>query len=429
MSRRVLAICAVVVFTFGGCSARSGTHGPAVIEPLPLQRLLPEVKQKGNGGQWVQFHPLTTATLYSAIVTGPDGDVWFLDENAASLVRMSLSGVIKEFNLSRFLSGNAVSMTVGADNRFYIGDESTSIVRVTQSGAATTIPIPSGDNTAIDGMGLGPDGNVWFAEFSHIAKVTPSGKVTEFAYPPSLGPNQYGGVTAGSDGNVWFAQSSANAIGRIVPSTGTITMFTIPVGCAPAPVVLAKDNNVWFVCLTTSPMLGSITPNGTITTYSLGGTFNQNATEQFCARGPDGEPWCASNDDNTVFRVNTSSHTVTTFKPPFGAGVRPDALTAGSDGNVWVDTAGAEIAVLVVHPIKVTPNKLSFSGLGQTKTLSVSENGATSWTATSSNTAVATVAQGSSKSLFNVTSVGAGSCTITISDGADNSVAVKVTVS
>jgi streptogramin lyase len=303
-------------------------------------------------------------------------------------------------------------------------------VRVSQSGNAQSFPIPSGDNTAIDGLALGPDGNVWFAEFNHIGKITTGGKITEFPYPSGYSTNQYGGVTAGSDGNVWFAESSDDAIGRIAPSTGKITMFPIGVSCAPAPVVLAKDDNVWFACLTTSPMLGRITPSGKITIYNVGGTFNSNETEQFCERGPDGEPWCASGNDGNIFRVNTKSHTVTTFTPPLDSGNRPDAVTAGADGNVWVDAVGptGEIDVLVLNPMTVTPTQLTFSKAGQTKSVTVSEPGTSSWTAKTSNPAVATVTQGGSSSQFKVKSVGTGSCKITISDAAGNSVAVTVTV-
>ena len=96
-------------------------------------------------------------------------------------------------------------MAVGADHKFYIVDESSNIVRVTTKGHAQSFPIPSGDNTSIDGLALGPDGNIWFAEFNHIGKITPSGKITEFSYPSGYSTNQYGGVSAGSDGNVWFA--------------------------------------------------------------------------------------------------------------------------------------------------------------------------------------------------------------------------------
>jgi streptogramin lyase len=418
--RRSLATLGICFF-IAGCSIHGATStpsGPAMTRPQAVQ--------KGGGAQFVQFNSHSLGNINSAIVSGPDGNLWFLDEGAGGLVRMSMGGSTKEFSLSNFLGSYAVSMAVGADDKFYILNESTSVTRVTTSGSATAFPIPSGDNTAIDGLALGPDGNVWFAEFSHIAKITPTGKITEFSYPSGI--NQYGGVTAGSDGNIWFAQSTQNAIGRITPS-GTITMFPISVTCLPAAVVLAKDNNLWFACLTSRPLVGRITPGGTITTYPIGGVFNSNETEQFGARGPDGEPWFASGNDNTVFRINTANQTATTFNPPLGSGERPDALSPARDGNIWIDTVGGgHIDVLVFNPMKVTPTKLTFTMTGQMTSVTLSEHGTSSWTATSSNTAVATVAQGNKNNVFNVTSVGVGSCKINIADANGNSVNVKVTV-
>jgi streptogramin lyase len=427
MTARALATC-ILACTLTGCSLSGGQMRPDAAAYSTNVRAVPHVVQKGNGAQWVQFTPHTVGALYSAMALGPDGNVWFIDEDADRLVRISANASIKEVSFESVAGGSAVSMTVGADKDFYIGDESTSIIRVTEKGKAQAFPIPSGDGTSLDGMALGSDGNVWFAEFNHIAKITPSGKITEFAYPSGYSTNQYGGVTTGSDGNVWFAESSNNAIGRVVPSTGKITMFPIPVSCIPAPVVLGNDKNVWFTCLGSAPLLGSITPKGKVATFAIGGAFSSNETEQFCARGPDGEPWCASGNDGTVFRINTTSHTVTTFTPPLGPGARPDAVAPGSDGNLWVDSVGGDLDVLVTNPMTVTPTKLSFSALGQKKTVSVSETGTSSWTAKSSNIAVAKVAQGSSKSSFNVTSVGKGTCKITISDTVGNSVAVLVIV-
>ena len=426
MSARPLVILALT-FTLTGCSLSGEQMRPGA-PAYSTNRTVPLVRQKGNGAQWVQFTPHTVGALYSAMALGPDGNVWFIDENADRLVRISTNGSVKEFSFESVAGGSGVSMTVGADKDFYIGDESSSIIRVTVKGSVQAFPIPSGDGTSIDGMALGSDGNVWFAEFNHIAKITPSGKITEFAYPSGYSTNQYGGVTTGSDGNVWFAESSNNAIGRVAPSTGKITMFPIPVSCTPAAVVLGNDKNVWFACLANEPLLGDITPKGKVATFAIGGAFGSNETEQFCARGPDGEPWCASGNDGTVFRINTTSHKVTTFTPPLGSGARPDAVAPGSDGNLWVDSVGGDLDVLVINPMTVSPTKLSFSAPGQKKTVSVSEAGVSSWTAKSSNTGVAKVVQGSSKSSFNVTSVGKGSCKITISDSVGNEVAVKVTV-
>ncbi|HEY5095002.1 MAG TPA: hypothetical protein VII69_07810 [Candidatus Eremiobacteraceae bacterium] len=285
----------------------------------------PQVLQKGTGGQWVTLKVQTASGLLGPIVAGPNGEMWFIDENAGSLAEVAMGGRVHEFSLSGFLGGNAVALSVGADARLYVSDETTSITRVTAGGAALQIPIPSGDNTSIDSNGLGPDGNVWFAEFNHIGKVTPAGVITEYAYPTQPNINQYGGVTAGPDGNEWFSESSNNAIGKINPKTGKITEFKLPQTCIPSAIVTAKDDHMWFACLTTSPMVGRISMAGSIKMFTGGGAFSSNETEQFGAVGPDGNPWFASGNNNVVFNVDTTTLKLTSFDPPLLSGERPDA--------------------------------------------------------------------------------------------------------
>jgi virginiamycin B lyase len=422
-------LCVSLIFfaTLAGC----GFHGVLPANPAAPAGggpIIPQVVQKGGGGQWVTVHVNTLGALLGPIVTGTNGAMWFLDENAASLAQVAMGDRFHEFRVNG-LNGNAVALTVGADGKYYINDETSSITRVTAGGVAVQIPIPSGDSTSITSNGLGPDGNVWFLEFNHVAKVTPAGVITEFAYPTQPNTNQYGGVTTGSDGNVWFTESSQNLIGRINPTTGKIKEFKIPQDCIPAAIVAAKDHDMWFGCLTTSPMVGRVTTAGAIKMFPGGGAFGSNETEQFGALGPDGNPWFASGNNNLIFNIDTTTHDVTTFTPPLQAGERPDALQTGPDGNIWVTVVGGQhIYVLIFNPLSVAPTKLNFTGIGQNKNLVVTENGTTSWTASSSNTAVATVAQGSPDSKFVVTSVGAGSCKVTIADANGNSVKVKVTV-
>src|SRR5260370_41495582 len=103
-------ITVVLACTVTSCSFAGGPQRPDGFTPSDQTRALPQVLQKGKGAQWVQFAPHTLGALYSAIVLGPDNNLWFIDENAASLVRMALNGSIKEFSLSGVLTGNGVSM-------------------------------------------------------------------------------------------------------------------------------------------------------------------------------------------------------------------------------------------------------------------------------------------------------------------------------
>ena len=68
------------------------------------------------------------------------------------------------------------------------------------------------DRTPRRSLTEGPDGNVWICEYEGdaIARVTPSGVVTQFALPqPDSLPHD---ITVGPDGNLWFSEPGVNKI-------------------------------------------------------------------------------------------------------------------------------------------------------------------------------------------------------------------------
>ncbi len=79
-------------------------------------------------------------------------------------------------------------------------------------------------------------------------------------------------------------------------------------------------------------------------------------------------------------------------------------------------------------PLVVSPTSLTFTQIGQQLDGVVSDQGTSTWTASSSNPLVATVAHGSNAKTFDVTSVGAGSCSIEIVDAIGLVVKVSVMV-
>jgi virginiamycin B lyase len=335
---------------------------------------------------------------------------------------MGMDGNVKEFPVLL----NAYDMTVGSDKAFWITTASSNIIRATTNGA--TKVFVAQDTTQLGGVALGPDGNVWFTEYAHIAKITPKGVITEYPYPTG-NDNQYGGVAAGPDGNVWFAQSSTNVVASVVPSTGVITEHVLPMECVPAGVTFAKDGNLWFGCLASGPSVGMYNlKTGASTFYQTGYAFNGNYTMHFATEGYDGNPWFATATGGVIFEVVTGTGKVITYTPP-AKGESPNAVTLGPDGNMWVVTVhGGHVDAYIRNPLDVSPTSLTFNGIGQQLELAVSQHGTTSWTSSSSNPLVATVVQGSNAGTFNVTSVGAGTCKIEIADAIGNFVKVNVTV-
>lgn len=138
------------------------------------------LKMNPATGAVTSTYPIPTASAGATnIVAGPDGNLWFVEQAANQIGRITPAGVITEFPL----------LTAGA-NAWYIC--------------------------------AGPDGNVWFTEGTagNLGRVTPAGVVTEFPVTAPGVPGGLavlGGIAAGPDGNVWFTDIPGNRVGKFPP--------------------------------------------------------------------------------------------------------------------------------------------------------------------------------------------------------------------
>lgn len=106
------------------------------------------------------------------IVQGPDGALWFTENNVAKLGRLSTSGTMSEYSLTP--AASATGLVVGLDNNLYF---------------------------------LDPAQNK-FGQFNPLTL-----KVTEFAIPaPNATPVD---MTIGQDSRIYFTEQGANKIGQI----------------------------------------------------------------------------------------------------------------------------------------------------------------------------------------------------------------------
>src|SRR6516225_6858587 len=140
--------------------------------------------------------------------------------------RCLLSNVITQFDIpAEFPPANAAAaITAGPDGDLWF-TAGRSVGKITPAGGVTEYPTllkltgsHFGLDPAITDITSGPDGNLWFTEFafasqhtgfpdpisfnqSMIAKITPSGTITEYQLPnDSSGPT---GIAAGPDGKLW----------------------------------------------------------------------------------------------------------------------------------------------------------------------------------------------------------------------------------
>lgn len=418
------ALSSLLLFTLiaCGCSAQSltapfGDSGDTV---------WPKVVQTGKApANWTQFSPATASgDQYWGIVVGPDDNMWFAELNDGKLIRVSMAGTIKIFTLGSTFAPKYLA--VGSDRNFWITSVTSpaKIGRVTTSGVLTTFAVPSGE-TPVGGIAEGPDKNVWFTTIDNIARITPLGHVTEIPYPTSFGGA--GGVTAGPDGNVWFTEPNSNKIGHINPATlavKEVDLTSSGLSCNSRSIVAGSDGNLWIDC---GASIAKVTVGGAATAFS--NPFGFSSAAQELAPGPDGRIWISTGRTSGVIAaIDPTTHVITSVTSPF-AGDFSNAIVSGPDKNIWLTTqAEGHVDVFILRVIRVTPKSITFTAMGQTRNVTVSEAQTTAWKALSKSPSVASVAPGSSANRFTVTAIGAGSTTVTIADKIGNSFAIHVTV-
>ena len=420
--RNKLLVFVISALVATGCSSQQAVPVQNSGATSQGHHVNPFVRQKGEQPvNWREFAWVSTASpYYPTILTGHDGAMWMTDYSATQLLRMSMDGTAKQ---GAFLTSfNPTAMTVGSDNKFYVGSRNTaSIDVVTTGGVVTTHAISSGDVVSFNGMTLGPDGNVWFTEASHVGKITPGGAITEYAYKDATTNNYYDGITAGPDGNLWVSEYFAATVEKVVPGTGAMTSFTL--GCNGTQIIAAKGN-LYVTC--SNNTLVQVTTAGVVTPLYNPYGFSGNGA--LLAVGPDGNPWFGASTANVIGEFDPGSGQMTYYYPPSNYG-QANAITLGPDGNMWaVDDSNRSVQVYILNVISVSPTSLTFPATGQTQSIVVTQPGTASWTASSTNTAIATVTQGSPADTFTVKSVAKGQCKIIVTDAVGNSFPVHVTV-
>lgn len=185
--------------------------------------------------------PTPVAGLYGGLTTASDGNIWFVEGNVQKLGRITPAGVITEFT-----GIEALHLASGPDgNLWTVSQFSTRIGRVTTSGAATFFIPPISGSTGGD-VTDGPDGNIWFTYIlsgqGHVGKMSTSG--TFLAGYPFLTRTSSLAITDGPDGNLWAGLWDFSKVARITPS-GQVTEYVVG-GARISGITTGPDGNVWF---------------------------------------------------------------------------------------------------------------------------------------------------------------------------------------
>ena len=138
--------------------------------------------------------------------------------------RTTIAGLLLILLLSACDAGGSTTLTQGGAN----STPTSTIGKITEFG----LPRSAG----ADPQGItGPDGNLWFTEYSgnKIGRITPTGTVTEFAIPTPVSYPE--GITAGPDHNLWLTETTGNNIGRITLHRVPCAFYRGPGRCHSSP--------------------------------------------------------------------------------------------------------------------------------------------------------------------------------------------------
>ncbi len=302
------------------------------INLLPRQEHPAAIGRVAPSGQVTTFRAgLSAKAVLGDIVAGPDGNVWFTEGGRAPAIgRITPSGEITEFRAG--LGGNPGALVAGPDGNLWFPEAGGTIARITPAGAISEFGPPASHNGSGGGVpALGPEGNLWLTGDSQrpaIFRVDPSGAMTEFSAGLNPAGNLLSPLVAGPDGAFWFTARGqirgaipVLSIARVTPS-GEITEFKDclhegPPFTGPETIVAGPDGNLWFTSVTTRslpnigtpPAIGRITPSGAITEFREG-VFGD---PKMIVAGPDGGIWFAGTSGESISRIQPSDQPANTF--------------------------------------------------------------------------------------------------------------------
>ncbi len=265
------------------------------------------------------------------ITVGADGNLWFTEQGANKVGMINpATHVMSEFDTPTTNSGPR-AITAGPDGNLWFTEIHSYKIGVINptTHAMSEFALTNSAVVMGDGITAGSDGNIWFCDqgWQEVGMISPTTHAISFF---GVGKSAWG-IASGPDGNLWFTGNGFNGtprgIGTINPTTHAVSSYTtVPI---PRGITTGSDNNLWFL-EPNNGQIGRIAPTtGTITEYPIPSV---STTGDSLTTGPDGNLWFIDSNNNAIGEATlTTSQLVVTQ--------RPSTVTAG---NLFGLTVAAE---------------------------------------------------------------------------------------
>lgn len=240
--------------------------------------------------------------------------------NAAGGATINPATIALSLQPEKALPSPGYGITRSTDGSLWICLANGSIAKYTK-GSLNVYPATTNFESEGCSMVEGPDGNVWFTDYTNdrIGKITPTGTVTFVQLAHDASPFA---IALGSDGALWFTESFPGRIGRLTTSGQLRTFYA---GSSPSYIVAGPDGNLWYE---RQSIIYKVTTSGKITrvraVFEMGGGGPWSADQHL---------WFYSVKTRSIAEMATSGNIVNTFAVPENC--FPSWLTGGPENSLW----------------------------------------------------------------------------------------------
>ena len=329
-------------------SRRSGRL-PAAMVAVGLVLSLGSAALAAPIGALKQFKVPTANSQPRAITNGSDGNRWFTEGTEftaapAKIARITPGGVITEFAPDVAEGCNVCIITdiaQGPGGILYITSNDPNLMRFNVATESFETPVQMPNTSALGGNLAVSATDVWITDFNN--DVVWRYHLSNGQFTSSLVTDP-GDVAVDVAGNAWFTQpGDVNApgtsnIGRIDAATGAVTTTPTTDGAitvAPRSVTVASDGQVWFTARFTPQAVGRLNPStNSVTLFPL-----TNTGPSGIAASADGSVWFTQETKGNVARI-TNDGVLTEGKTVKGSG--PFGITVAPNADPWYTMMAAD---------------------------------------------------------------------------------------